>query len=63
MAKRVFIAHGSLDEVAPFQKAQAGKEYLESLGAEVELHQDDCGHKIGTNGMRALKVWLRSFGI
>ncbi len=57
----IFIAHGTQDEVIPVEKARAGKEYLESLGASVLMVEDPVGHKVGTAGMRALRKWLQQF--
>lgn len=54
----IFIAHGTLDQTVPFDRAEAGVEFLRSRGADVTFHQEEVGHKVGSSGMRALREWL-----
>jgi len=54
----VFMAHGEQDEMVPVDRARRGREYLRKLGYTVDYHEDPVGHKVGTSGMRALRVWL-----
>lgn len=58
---RIFVAHGSEDKVIPVSKAKEGYEHLRDSGFEIEFCEDPVAHKIGTNGMRGLKNFLRSF--
>ena len=58
----IFMAHGKNDAVVPIAKAYEGKRHLEEIGFEVDLVEDDADHKVGTQGMRALKEWIRKFG-
>jgi phospholipase/carboxylesterase len=55
---RILMAHGSQDPVISLEKAKSGAELLRQYGAEIEFHEDDVTHKVGTAGMRALKSWL-----
>jgi phospholipase/carboxylesterase len=56
--KRVFIAHGTEDPTVPLKDAERAREVIDSCGAEVTYCTDPVGHKLGTQGMRQLKVWL-----
>lgn len=58
---KIFMAHGTEDEVVSLEEARKGESYLRGLGASVEFHEDSVGHKIGINGMRSLKNWFGSF--
>lgn len=53
-----FIAHGSLDQTIPVTQARAGVAELENLGFKVQYVEEEVGHKVGVQGMRALKGWL-----
>jgi len=53
----VFIAHGRQDDVIPLSLAEKGGTFLNSLGYEVTFLVEDVAHKVGTQGMRALKEW------
>ena len=55
---RVLIAHGEQDDVVPLDRARQGATTLEQQGYTVEFVSDPVGHKIGTQGMRALKKFL-----
>lgn len=60
----VLMIHGTLDERAPIDKARQGVEFLRARGYNVEFVEDEVGHKVGVQGMRSLKDWLRhQFGI
>jgi len=56
--KRVFIAHGTEDPTVPLKDAQRARDVMDRCGAEVTYCTDPVGHKLGTQGMRQLKVWL-----
>jgi len=54
----IFMAHGELDETIPLEQAIKGREYLQRKGYTVEFVSDEkAGHKVGIQGMRALKKW------
>jgi phospholipase/carboxylesterase len=57
-APKVFMAHGTRDEVISIERARRGAKLLENLGLPVTQVEDDVGHKIGVQGTRALRNWL-----
>lgn len=61
-AKRYFIAHGTSDAVVPFARAEEACEWLSARGAEVTFHSDPVGHKVGSEGIKALGAWFEGFG-
>jgi phospholipase/carboxylesterase len=52
--KRIFIAHGTEDEIVPVAVARQGVATLEQLGATVTYCEDEAGHKLGPNCFRAM---------
>lgn len=56
----IFWAHGEKDEMVPLERAKSGQEYLKGLGFKIDSVVDPVGHKVGTDGMRALTAWLSS---
>lgn len=56
----VFIGHGTQDETVPIDKAKEGASYLKENGFPVEFHEEPVGHKVGSQTVRALKVWSES---
>jgi predicted esterase len=55
----VFVAHGTADEVLSVEKARKGVERLRSYGLPVTyVEEEGVGHKLGIQGMRALKEWF-----
>ncbi len=60
-APKVFVAHGTADEVLSVEKARKGVNRLRSCGLTVTfVEEEGVGHKIGVQGMRALKEWVGS---
>jgi len=57
---RIFMAHGSKDQAVPLAKAEQGKLFLAEAGLDVNLVTDDVAHKVGTSGMRALRMFCES---
>lgn len=55
---KLFVAHGSKDEVIPLSRARAGLDSLRAEGFEVTSVEEDVGHKVGSAGMTALKEWI-----
>jgi phospholipase/carboxylesterase len=55
---KVFIAHGSQDDIIPVERARSGVEALQTLGIEVEYVEEPVKHKVGIQGTRALGSWL-----
>jgi phospholipase/carboxylesterase len=54
----VLILHGTRDERIPVEDARRDRDALIAAGAQVTYVEDDVGHKIGSNGMQALRKWL-----
>lgn len=55
---RVFIGHGTEDEIVTIDKAREGVAFIERLGIPVTYVEEPAGHKIGIQGMKALKGFL-----
>lgn len=55
---KVFVAHGTKDDVIEVARARQGVELLRKLGLEVTYVEDEVGHKVGIEGTRALKSWM-----
>jgi phospholipase/carboxylesterase len=56
--KSVFVAHGTQDDTVPIDRARASMEMLEQAGAEIVYCEDDVGHKVSLNCLRALRSYL-----
>lgn len=56
---RFFVAHGRGDETITVERAREGVVWLRQHGLSVEYVEEDVGHKVGIEGTRALKEWLR----
>ena len=53
----VFMANGTEDERVPIAEARKSVERIKAAGAQVTYVEEQVGHKIGREGMRALKEW------
>ncbi len=58
----VFMANGTDDTIIPIERAREGRSRLESRGIFPELVEEQVGHKLGVQGMKALKQWIVDFG-
>ena len=56
--KNVLVAHGKQDEMVTLDRAHASAQLLEEAGAKINFVEDEVGHKLGPNGMRALEEYL-----
>ena len=56
--KPFFVAHGTRDSRVPIERARSSIESLEQAGANVTYCEDDVGHKVSLNCLRALKKFL-----
>jgi predicted esterase len=56
--KPFFVAHGTKDETVPVDRARSSIEILEQAGAQVTYCEDEVGHKVSLNCLRALKDFL-----
>jgi phospholipase/carboxylesterase len=56
--KPFFVAHGTKDETVTVDRARASIALLEQAGAQVTFCEDDVGHKVSVNCLRALRNFL-----
>ena len=56
--KHVFVAHGTQDEMVPVDRARASMQELERAGAQITYCEDEVGHKLSSNCLRALESYL-----
>ncbi|MBI5702994.1 MAG: alpha/beta hydrolase [Chloroflexota bacterium] len=56
--KRVFVTHGTRDDMVPIDRARASVAVLEQAGAKIVYCEDDVGHKVSLNCLRALRSYL-----
>lgn len=56
--KSVFVTHGTKDEMVPIDRARSSIEILEQAGAKITYCEDDVGHKVSLNCLRALRSYL-----
>lgn len=57
--KNIFVAHGTQDQMIPIDRARVSVELLEQAGAQVTYCEDEVGHKLSANCLRALENYLR----
>lgn len=55
VGKPFFVAHGTRDETVTIERARSSVEILEQAGAQVTYCEDEVGHKVSVNCLRALK--------
>lgn len=58
--KNIFVAHGTQDQMIPIDHARESIEILEQAGAQVTYCEDEVGHKLSMNCLRALENYLSS---
>ena len=56
--KPYFVAHGTKDESVTIERARASIKILEQAGARVTYCEDEVGHKVSANCLRALKKFF-----
>ena len=56
--KRIFVAHGVQDELVTIDRARTSMKLMEKAGATIVYCEDDVGHKLSTNCLRALEEYL-----
>lgn len=56
--KPFFLAHGTKDETVSIERARAAVKILEQAGAQVTFCEDNVGHKVSANCLRALKTFF-----
>ena len=56
---RVFISHGTKDDIIDITHSRKGRDYLTAKGYEVSYHEEEnLGHKVGSAAFRDLKDWV-----
>ena len=58
--KRVFVAHGTKDEMVPVERARRTVALLEEAGAQVRYCESEIGHKLSAQGLKELENYLRA---
>jgi predicted esterase len=53
-----FMASGTEDKIIPIETARKGKDYIEQCGAELSYLEAPVGHKVSSDGIKALNQWL-----
>lgn len=56
--KHIFVAHGTQDEMVSIDRARASIQLLEQAGASITYCEDEVGHKLSSNCLRALERYL-----
>ena len=56
--KPFFVTHGTKDEMVSIERARESVAVLERAGAQVTYCEDEVGHKVSVNCLRALKDFL-----
>ncbi len=57
--KNIFVAHGTKDEMVTVKRARESILLLERAGAVITYCEDDVGHKLSANCLRALEKYLQ----
>jgi phospholipase/carboxylesterase len=58
-ATPIFMAHGRYDNVVPFNRAEASRDLLISLGYQLEWHQYDMQHTLCLEEVQHISAWLK----
>jgi len=56
--KSIFVTHGTKDEMIPIDRARASMDILEKAGAQITYCEDEVGHKVSLNCLRALRTYM-----
>jgi phospholipase/carboxylesterase len=56
--KKIFIAHGSQDEIVPVSYAQKAAALLQNAGAQVTYCESDVGHKLSLACLNGLETFF-----
>jgi phospholipase/carboxylesterase len=55
----IFMAHGRYDNVVPFNRAEASRDLLVSLGYQVEWHEYAMQHTLCLEEVQHISAWLK----
>jgi len=58
-ATPVFMAHGRYDNVVPFNRAEASRDLLVSLGYQLEWHEYAMQHTLCLEEVQHISAWLK----
>ena len=56
---KVFISHGTVDQVIPVEWARKAQPFLENLGLKVMYHEYPIGHGVAPQNFYDFKNWLQ----
>ena len=56
--KKIFVAHGTKDEMVPVDRARDSIKILEQAGADITYCEDEVGHKVSLNCIKALRKYF-----
>jgi phospholipase/carboxylesterase len=56
--KKVFIAHGRMDEMVPISKGRHVVQVMKNAGAEVQYCEEDIGHKLSPGCFRGIEEYF-----
>jgi phospholipase/carboxylesterase len=59
LATPLFMAHGRYDNVVPFNRAEASRDLLQSLGYQVEWHEYAMQHTLCLEEVQHISAWLQ----
>lgn len=58
---RLFVAHGTNDQVIPYEEGKDAADYVKSLGYKPEVHTySGMGHNISNEEVQDLGTWVRN---
>ena len=55
--KHVFVTHGTKDDMVPIERARRSMDILKQAGAEITYCEDEVGHKVSLNCIKALRKY------
>lgn len=56
--KKIFLAHGTQDQLLPINLAEENYKALTELGLKVKFKKDDIGHSISATLLKEFNLWL-----
>ncbi|WP_067726999.1 alpha/beta hydrolase [Oceanobacillus damuensis] len=59
----IFISHGQLDQVLPFEWAPANEKFYKEQGASVTFKQYASGHTVSQENYKDLREWFKTVGL
>ena len=58
--RRIFMAHGRLDDRVPVEKAREAVDILSRAGAQVSYCEEEVGHKLSASCFRSMELFFDS---